>query len=429
MIHPIIEIENLSKRYYLGGDPIPGEGLRHKLDRSIHRILNIKGHVKKPSQRETKEFWALSNVNFSMATGEIVGIIGRNGAGKSTLLKVLSRITEPTFGVIRLNGRVSSLLEVGTGFHPELTGRENIFLNGAILGMKRSEIRRKFKEITDFAEIGRFLDTPVKRYSSGMYVRLAFAVAAHLEPDILIVDEVMAVGDSDFQQKCLGKIEDVSSREGRTVILVSHQLPAIQHLCDRCILLDQGTVVGDGPTDSIIQKYLAMSARLASDPPSLRLDRSGKGDIQVTSVKTMCDRIQDSRNIATGHNLLIRIAYRVQTGSKLKNCIFCLEIHTEFNILIALSSQLVNSRTLNILSDGIMEFSIPSLPLSGGTYQINTYIESEGVMQDYLDSAGSFDVTDGDFYGTGKLNHEGWQGKTVLVRHSWINYPNSSDLN
>ena len=429
MNQPIIHIENLSKRYYLGGDPFPSEGLRHKLDRSIHHFFNYKSDVKGPKNVETKEFWAISNVNFSMATGEIVGIIGRNGAGKSTLLKLLSRITEPTIGVIRLNGRVSSLLEVGTGFHPELTGRENIFLNGAILGMKRSEIRRKFKEITDFAEIGQFLDTPVKRYSSGMYVRLAFSVAAHLEPDILIVDEVMAVGDSDFQQKCLGKIEDVSSREGRTVILVSHQLPAIQHLCNRCILLNQGTVAGDGPTDSIIQKYLAMSSRLASESPSHRVDRHGKGDIQVTSVQTLCDKIQESHNIVTGHNLLIRIAYRVQTGSKLKDCIFCLEIHTEFNILIALSSQLVDTRNLDISSDGIMEFQIPFLPLSGGSYQINTYIESEGTTQDYLDSAACFDVTDGDFYGTGKLNHEGWQGKTVLVGHSWKNYSNSTNIN
>ena len=418
MNQPIIDIENLSKRYYLGNSPFSSEGLRHKLDRSFRRLLNIDNDVNQSIKHESREFWAINNVNFSMKTGEIVGIIGRNGAGKSTLLKLLSRITEPTSGKIRLHGRVSSLLEVGTGFHPELTGRENIFLNGAILGMKRSEIRRKFKEITDFAEIDRFLDTPVKRYSSGMYVRLAFSVAAHLEPDILIVDEVMAVGDSNFQQKCLGKIEDISSREGRTIILVSHQMPAIQHLCHRCILLDQGAVAGDGPTDKIIQKYLSMGNRLASKSPLHRTDRRGKGDIQVASVETACEKIKDSYHIITGRNLLIQIGYKVRTRSKFRNCIFCLEIHTDFNVLVALSSQLVETRPLDISNDGFIEFSIPSLPLSGGSYQINTYIESEGIVQDYLDNAGSFDVTDGDFYGTGKLNHEGWQGKTVLVKYS-----------
>src|SRR5208282_528294 len=206
---------------------------------------------------EVEEFWALNNLSFEVKQGDVVGIIGRNGAGKSTLLKILSRITEPTKGRVLLRGRVASLLEVGTGFHPELTGRENIFLNGAILGMTRREIRKKFDEIVAFAEVEKFLDTPVKRFSSGMYVRLAFAVAAHLEPEILVVDEVLAVGDAEFQKKCLGKIGAVA-RQGRTVLFVSHQISAIRALCTRCILLDLGKTIADGKPDQTVETYISL---------------------------------------------------------------------------------------------------------------------------------------------------------------------------
>jgi lipopolysaccharide transport system ATP-binding protein len=209
-----------------------------------------------PNDPTVEDFWALKDVSFEVKQGDRIGIIGRNGAGKSTLLKILSRITEPTTGSVRIKGRVASLLEVGTGFHPELTGRENIFLNGAILGMSRTEIRKKFDEIVDFAEIEKFLDTPVKRYSSGMYVRLAFAVAAHLEPEILVIDEVLAVGDAQFQKKCLGKMEDVSTKEGRTVLFVSHNLQAVRQLCSRCLLLNKGMLVVDETVDETIAQYL-----------------------------------------------------------------------------------------------------------------------------------------------------------------------------
>src|SRR6201999_1868145 len=205
--------------------------------------------------RTSEEFWALRNVSFDIGRGEVLGIIGRNGAGKSTLLKVLSRVTEPSEGRVTIRGRVASLLEVGTGFHPELTGRENIFLNGAILGMGRTEIRKKFDEIVDFAEVAKFLDTPVKKYSSGMYVRLAFAVAAHLEPEILIVDEVLAVGDAEFQKKCLGKMSEVSKGEGRTVLFVSHNMAAISQLCNKGILLHKGKVRTDGKMDDVLESY------------------------------------------------------------------------------------------------------------------------------------------------------------------------------
>lgn len=251
MSQPAISIEGVSKRYV-----IEHESRHDNLRDTLHHVARkFWRRARWGTGFEREEFWALKDISFEVQPGEVVGIIGRNGAGKSTLLKVLSRITEPTSGKITLNGRVASLLEVGTGFHPDLTGRENIFLNGAILGMTRVEIRQKFDEIVAFAEIERFLDTPVKRYSSGMYVRLAFAVAAHLEPEILIVDEVLAVGDSHFQRKCLGKMKDVSRNQGRTVLFVSHNMAAVQELTSRCILLQGGQLEHQAETAEVLKRY------------------------------------------------------------------------------------------------------------------------------------------------------------------------------
>ncbi|MBS1660097.1 MAG: ABC transporter ATP-binding protein [Bacteroidetes bacterium] len=252
---PVIKAENLSKNFVIAHEaPERYQSLRDVIAKKAGNLL---GQGKKKSTTK-EEFFALKDVSFDIHAGDRVGIIGRNGAGKSTLLKLLSRIMEPSSGRITMRGRVASLLEVGTGFHPELTGRENIFLNGAILGMSRNEIRRKFDEIVDFAEVEKFLDTPVKRYSSGMYVRLAFAVAAHLEPEILIVDEVLAVGDAQFQKKCLGKMEDVSKNEGRTVLFVSHNMGVIAQLCQKAILLKQGQVVSYDSAFNVINSYIAM---------------------------------------------------------------------------------------------------------------------------------------------------------------------------
>jgi lipopolysaccharide transport system ATP-binding protein len=271
MASPIISIENLGKKYLIHHQNGGGQGLRHVLNDflsrpwSIARKLfqrtpraSVNGHARRLARRE--EFWALREVSLEIRRGEVVGVVGRNGAGKSTLLKLLSRITEPTAGRIRMDGRVASLLEVGTGFHPELTGRENIFLNGAILGMSRAEIRRKFDEIVAFAEVDRFLDTPVKRYSSGMYVRLAFAVAAHLEPEILIIDEVLAVGDMQFQRKCLGRMQEVAQREGRTVLFVSHNMAAVRSLCTRGIFLRDGRLHAQGRVADVLDLYLSQDA-------------------------------------------------------------------------------------------------------------------------------------------------------------------------
>jgi lipopolysaccharide transport system ATP-binding protein len=256
MSDAIITVENLGKCYRLHHQQ--RERYTALRDVITERVKGLFGNRRSAigDRQSEEDFWALKDVSFAIKQGEVVGIIGRNGAGKSTLLKILSRITEPTRGRITLRGRVASLLEVGTGFHPELTGRENIFLNGAILGMTRAEIRAKFDEIVAFAEVEKFLDTPVKRYSSGMYVRLAFAVAAHLEPEILIVDEVLAVGDASFQKKCLGKMQDVSAKEGRTVLFVSHNMPTVMRLCQRVILLNQGIKAMDGPCAEVAHRYM-----------------------------------------------------------------------------------------------------------------------------------------------------------------------------
>lgn len=291
MCNPIISVEDLSKSYLVGHQSVSKDrytALRDVLGRHVKNFARKGLDMMRGRQivqgDEIEEFWALKNISFEVNEGEVVGIIGRNGAGKSTLLKVLSRITEPTSGRVTLRGRVASLLEVGTGFHPELTGRENIFLNGAILGMKRAEIKRKFEEIVEFAGVQKFLDTPVKRYSSGMYVRLAFAVAAHLEPEILIVDEVLAVGDGEFQKKCLGKMKDVAS-SGRTVLFVSHSMSSIRNLCSHAILLSKGCIERFGSTEDVVNDYVKKSnvegvASISSRLPvelkyAVLLDRDG----------------------------------------------------------------------------------------------------------------------------------------------------------
>lgn len=272
----IIEVSDLSKCYHLG--EIGAHSLREAMEDCWSRLRGRATHV-----REDKEFWALRGVSFNIEPGSVVGLIGKNGAGKSTALKILSRITEPTAGEAKLRGRLASLLEVGTGFHAELSGRDNVFLNGAILGMSHREVAKKFDEIVAFAEIEKFIDTPVKRYSSGMYVRLAFAVAAHLEPEILIIDEVLAVGDQRFQKKCIGKMQDVSRQDGRTILFVSHSMESVLRLCDRAILLDQGRVIADGPPQSVVPEYYEDSDQVLV--PRFDLDLRGKSRKQHGSAR------------------------------------------------------------------------------------------------------------------------------------------------
>jgi lipopolysaccharide transport system ATP-binding protein len=289
MNKPVVEVRGLSKQYRLGAT-VSHDTLRDAIADGFKSIFRRNSET--PRQSDDETIWALNDVSFDVKEGEVLGIIGRNGAGKSTLLKVLSRITEPTEGEVKITGRVGSLLEVGTGFHPELTGRENIFLNGAILGMKKEEIKKKFDEMVAFAEIEKFLDTPVKRYSSGMYVRLAFAVAAHFEPEILVVDEVLAVGDAQFQKKCLGKMGDVAS-EGRTVLFVSHNMVAVQSLCSRALWLNEGSLMDSGQPDEVISNYLK------------------------TSASAMTERVWDDMSTAPGNDKvrLRRVCVRPEDGS------------------------------------------------------------------------------------------------------------------
>lgn len=291
-------VENLSKSYLVGharaSHPLSfRDAVSHTFTSAVRKTFDVMRGRQLVQGDEVEEFWALKDVSFDVRPGEVLGIVGRNGAGKSTLLKILSRITEPTRGRVSLAGRVASLLEVGTGFHPELSGRENIFLNGAVLGMSREEMRRKLPDIVEFAGVERFIDTPVKRYSSGMYVRLAFSVAAHLEPDILIVDEVMAVGDREFQERCLGRMEAASSAEGRTVLFVSHNAAALTKLCPRSIRLENGSLVDDGPTADVLARY-HRSARQRPSPSRSRRDTHGATILDVV-VSAAGDRPEPPR--------------------------------------------------------------------------------------------------------------------------------------
>ena len=332
---PVVEVQNLSKLFHLGS--IGATSLRDSMDRFLGKKKT------KPEGSDTRvsaarrgpvpnSFWGLKDVSFSVQPGEIVGIVGRNGAGKSTLLKILSRITEPTSGKAILRGRLASLLEVGTGFHPELTGRENIFLNGAILGMKRWEIAAKFDEIVEFSEVGQFLDTPVKRYSSGMFVRLAFAVAAHLEPEILFIDEVLAVGDAGFQKKCLGKMGDVANRQGRTVFFVSHNMSAIRALCKDAILIENGSVAYTGTPAEVISRYLAATVpEDASADGDIdwrgRTEQPGCPDMRIQRIRLLDHTRTAQTTFEAEHPIDVEITYRVYTS--LRDLRFRLQLTTQ----------------------------------------------------------------------------------------------------
>jgi lipopolysaccharide transport system ATP-binding protein len=321
MAKPAIRVEGLWKEYVIGAQQKAHSTFYDMLSSSL--AAPFRALRKRTAEQQAAEsFWALRDVNFEVQPGEVVGIIGRNGAGKSTLLKTLSRITAPTRGQVECRGRLASLLEVGTGFHPELSGRENIFLNGAILGMARAEVARKFDEIVAFAEIDKFVDTPVKRYSSGMYVRLAFAVAAHLEPDILIVDEVLAVGDAVFQKKCLGKMEDVSKRQGRTVVFVSHNMAMISSLCQHGLLLDQGQLVVQGTASEVVLAYGGRAQGAASSSASVEYEDSGRtvgnSVAQLLSGAVCNSAGVPSAEIDIAESVLVRMVYRITAAIDLQ---------------------------------------------------------------------------------------------------------------
>jgi len=425
-----IKVESLSKRYRIG--------LKEKMHDTLYGALiswvkapfsnfsNLLKLTRFDEQYEKEDIvWALRDVSFEVEHGKVIGIIGRNGAGKSTLLKVLSRITEPTSGKVTLNGRVSSLLEVGTGFHQELTGRENIYLNGTVLGMSKAEIDRKFDEIVAFSEVERFLDTPVKRYSSGMKVRLAFAVAAHLEPEILLVDEVLAVGDAGFQKKCLGKMEDVA-REGRTVLFVSHNMPAITQLCSHCILLEEGYLKKTGLTSEIISHYLAIGSTLASETSiSKRTDRKGSGHAKFLSLQVFTSdvNLKAADIILSGQDIIFKIGYRVEPkNAPLKNVTTGIQIFSgNGTFLFAMNNHVKNQAFPILEGEGYLYCKMPRCPLMPGTHYLTLVMNDNNGIVDLVEQAAVLNVEAGDFYGTGTVNSYGRQG--LFVDHQWAETP------
>jgi lipopolysaccharide transport system ATP-binding protein len=385
-VSTVIKVENLSKRYRLGVinrdmlyKDLQSRWAKFRGKEDPNAPIGLK-HDKRLEHGD--EFWALRNVDLEVKEGEILGIIGRNGAGKSTLLKILSQITAPTEGRIKVKGRIASLLEVGTGFHPELTGRENVFLNGAILGMTRKEVRSKFDEIVAFAEIDEFIDTPVKRYSSGMYVRLAFAVAAHLDPEILIVDEVLAVGDAGFQKKCLGKMKDVSRRQGRTVLFVSHNMASIRQLCSRAVCLDDGQVACDGPSDEIIEEYLSAAQR---NRQTLSAVSSPDGNLTVKLAKITNQRGEDTTSFRPGDAMNLEI--QIEAREPIKQPYFWIAItHGDQSLFIA-NSMLDGFRPRVIHGQQALHLTFESLPLNPPhTYSIMIGARHDDAVRELLPS-------------------------------------------
>lgn len=393
-----VSVRGLSKSYTIAHNAAKHTTAREAL---MHRLRH-------PFQRaDTETFWALKDVDFDIQQGDVVGIIGRNGAGKSTLLKILSRITEPTAGEINLYGRVGSLLEVGTGFHPELTGRENIFLNGAILGMTRREIARQFDAIVDFAGVEQFLDTPVKRYSSGMYVRLAFAVAAHLNPEILIVDEVLAVGDAEFQKKCLGKMQDVA-KSGRTVIFVSHNMTAVQSLCNRAIVLQKGGIKADKEVSAAISCYHAADSVTGLETAQGQYDLTNRRNkyspheliIHRITIRNARGRITNAILMGAEMSLTIDVDGFSENGGAMLG----IKILTaDDQWLVGINTEMTRPRILSQRQKKEqVSLHIPSVPFVPGKYWIEIGVERKGSQpMDYVERAAQFEVIAADVYGTG----------------------------
>lgn len=417
----ILRAENLGKKYYIGRRE-KYKTFRESLTQTViapfqrtYQILRGRGQQ---AAGWNQELWALRGVDFEIKHGDVVGIIGRNGAGKSTLLKILSRITEPSTGRARVRGRVGSLLEVGTGFHPELTGRENIYLNGAILGMHKTEIERKFDEIVAFAETEEFLDTPVKHYSSGMYVRLAFAVAAHLEPEILLVDEVLAVGDTAFQKKCLGKMGDVA-RTGRTVLFVSHHMAAVSSLCTRAFLLENGGLVYQGEVNDAINKYMETTWDASQTPLHLRTDRQGDGRLRFTGVTFVNGNGQSTEAAVSGKPLTALLNYVTTDGKPARNVDMDLAFYGAMGqLLFFCKAQLTRGNFESLPPQGVIACLIPKFPLPPGRYRYKLWAQVNRITADKIEDAGVLPVEPGDFFGSGFLPTKNPEG-IVMVDHRW----------
>ena len=424
MSEVVIRTIKLGKQYRIGGQKNEFRTLRDSISHAFvapfRRASKLLRGQPSGATDMKETLWALRGVSFEIKRGEVVGIIGPNGAGKTTLLRILSRITEPTEGFAEIHGRVGSLLEVGTGFHPELTGRENIYLNGAILGMRKAEIATKFDEIVGFAEIEKFIDTPVKYYSSGMYVRLAFAVAAHLETEILLVDEVLAVGDAAFQKKCLGKMDAVAN-QGRTVLFVSHNMAAVSHLCHLCMCIEEGNLKLLDYTDRVVEFYQANIDNQMSIPLLERKDRSGNGTLRFTRLRFARSKYEAhmSAPLTSAKQAFIILEYRANRPEPLSKVVFSVavkDIHG--NMLFTCASRLTGKVFDDLPAQGQVVCSIPSLPLAAGTYKVNLYGEVGGKKADHIENAGNLTVLEGDFFGTGIVPIYRKHGP-VLVGNEW----------
>ena len=422
----VIKAENISKLYRLG---VIGTGSLAQDAKRWWAKLQGKGDpfLKIGTENVINEtgggfVWALRNIDFEVEQGQVLGIIGKNGAGKSTLLKILTKITAPTTGTVKMKGRVSSLLEVGTGFHPDLTGRENLYLNGAILGMNKAEIRKKFDEIVDFSGVEKYIDTPVKRYSSGMYVRLAFAVAAHLEPDILIVDEVLAVGDAEFQRKCLGKIKNVSGAEGRTVLFVSHNMSAISDLCSVCMFLKQGHKAMYGNARNVIDAYMHDFKRNVNAKSLKEIeDRIGSGAVRFSSYSILNEKNEIVDHVYSGQNIKIVLNFENFSKTAVSTLLFSITVVNEQNVsLFHLSNIEGSGQEFRISSDTQnwkVTCRIDDLPLPAGDYFMNFYCSDKYVVFDDILYGGKLQVKTGNFFGTGKTVDS--RMSAVLVKSQW----------
>ena len=403
-----VEVRGLGKRYEIGADQGDYMLLTERLTQRVRSLGR---------RQPTEEFWALREIDFEVKRGETLGIIGHNGAGKSTLLKILSRITPPTEGEARLRGRVGALLEVGTGFHPELTGRENVFLNGAILNMRRADIQRRFDEIVEFADVGPFIDTPVKRYSSGMQLRLAFSVAAHLEPEILIVDEVLSVGDMAFQQKCLDRMEG-ASREGRTIVFISHNLAAVRNLCDRAMLLSRGEVNAIGGVGEVIREYVGEVERDLPRSLRERENRDGSGELRFVDMRLEREgQVIDSPT--SGEDIDFVLNYETRGDREFRTVNFGMTIFSleDSAPLLNLSSETVGAVFGNVPPRGEVRCRLHNCPLPAGQYFISIWADLSGEMMDGVHRAFEMTVSGGDFYGSGRQPHP--DHRTVLVPNEW----------
>jgi len=400
---PAISVENLGKMYRLSHQGRRADSFREAITNTVlgplRRLRQLSGR-----EETMEEFWALKDVSFEVQPGEVVGIIGRNGAGKSTLLKVLSRIVEPTEGRAVLRGRVASLLEVGTGFHPELSGRENIYLNGSILGMKKREIDAKFDEIVAFSEVEKFLDTPVKRYSSGMYVRLAFAVAAHLDPEILIVDEVLAVGDAEFQKKCLGKMKQVATGTGRTVLFVSHNMAAVSTLCGTGVMLERGQVLATGPVTEIVDRYL--SSGRSEVEGKVTPSRPHGASIWITRAE-LTGGGPDGTSLRMGDELTLRVHFEADPATARPRLGWVLSDASGSRLLCANNRYSPNPPLPEPASEGTVECRLGMVPLMAGRYQLSLYLGDEVRDTHVLLDALNFEIAPHDVWGEGKTPPQG----------------------